>query len=176
MPGKPGKASFSFKYLIFDDIILMMKKLRIYIDTSVIGGYFDDEFNVDTRLLFDEILRGEYELVISDLTVRELVNAPEKVRTLLRDLKIDLEVIAVKQESIDLATHYIIEKVVGQTSLDDCIHIATATVHKLDLLVSWNFKHIVNVLRIRGYNSINLRNGCTNLEIRSPKNLINYEN
>ena len=153
-----------------------MKKLRIYIDTSVIGGYFDDEFNADTRLLFDEFLREEYKLVISDLTVRELVNAPEKVSTLLRDLKIDFEVIAVTQESIDLATHYINEKVVGQTSLDDCIHIATATIHKLDLLVSWNFKHIVNVIRIRGYNSINLRNGYSTLEIRSPKDLINYEN
>lgn len=153
-----------------------MKKLRIYIDTSVIGGYFDDEFNADTRLLFDEFLREEYKLVISDLTVRELVNAPEKVSTLLRDLKIDFEVIAVTQESIDLATLYINEKVVGQTSLDDCIHIATATIHKLDLLVSWNFKHIVNVIRIRGYNSINLRNGYSTLEIRSPKDLINYEN
>jgi predicted nucleic acid-binding protein len=154
----------------------MMKKLRIYIDTSVIGGYFDDEFNTDTRLLFDEILREEYKLVISDLTVRELVNAPERVRTLLSDLKIDFEVVVVTQESIDLASNYINEKVVGQSSLDDCIHIATATIHKLDLLVSWNFKHIVNVLRIRGYNSINLRNGYSTLEIRSPKDLINYEN
>jgi len=153
-----------------------MKKLRIYIDTSVLGGYFDDEFNVDTKLFFDEILRGEYKLVISDLTERELVNAPEKVRTLLRDLKVAFEVIAVTQESIDLASDYINEKVVGQTSLDDCIHIATATIHKLDLLISWNFKHIVNVIRIRGYNSINLRNGYSTLEIRSPKELINYEN
>lgn len=127
-------------------------------------------------MLFDEILRGEYKLVISDLTVRELVNAPERVRTLLRDLKIDFEVIAVTQETIDLATLYINEKVVGQTSMDDCIHIATATIHKLDLLISWNFKHIVNIIRIRGYNSINLRNGYSTLEIRSPKDLINYEN
>ena len=153
-----------------------MKKLRIYIDTSILGGYFDDEFNVDTKLLFDEILRGDFNLVISDLTERELVNAPERVRTLLRDLKIDFEVIAVTQESIDLATNYINERVVGQTSLDDCIHIATATIHKLDLLISWNFKHIVNIIRIRGYNSINLRNGYSTLEIRSPKDLINYEN
>ena len=153
-----------------------MKKLRIYIDTSVIGGYYDDEFKVDTKLLFNEILRGEYKLVISDLTERELVNAPERVRTLLRDLKIDYEVISVTQESIDLALEYINEKVVGQASMDDCIHISTATIHKLDLLISWNFKHIVNVIRIRGYNSINLRNGYSTLEIRSPKDLINYEN
>lgn len=153
-----------------------MKKLRIYIDTSVIGGYFDDEFNIDTKLLFDAIIRGEYHLVISDLTERELLNAPARVKTLLKDLKIDFEVIAVNQESIALAADYINEKVVGQTSLDDCIHIATATIYKLDILISWNFKHIVNVIRIRGYNSINLRNGYSILEIRSPKELINYEN
>ena len=152
-----------------------MRKLRVYIDTSVLGGYFDDEFSIDTKQLFDEILRGEYKLVISDLTEKELVNAPDKVKILLKDLKLDFEVISVTQESIDLATDYIKEKVVGQTSLDDCIHIATATINKVDLLISWNFKHIVNIIRIRGYNSINLRNGYSTLEIRSPKDLINYE-
>ena len=152
-----------------------MRKLRVYIDTSILGGYFDDEFSIDTKQLFDEILRGEYKLVISDLTEKELVNAPDRVKILLKDLKVDFEVISVTQESIDLATDYIKEKVVGQTSLDDCIHIATATINKVDLLISWNFKHIVNIIRIRGYNSINLRNGYSTLEIRSPKDLINYE-
>jgi hypothetical protein len=153
-----------------------MRKLRIYTDTSIIGGYFDDEFSIDTQLLFEEIKQGDYKLVISDLTEKELVNAPEKVRTLLKDLNIDFEVIAVTQESIDLANEYLKENVVGQTSIDDCIHIATATINKLDLLISWNFKHIVNIQRIRGYNSINLKNGYSTLEIRSPKDLINYEN
>ncbi len=153
-----------------------MRKLRIYIDTSVIGGFFDEEFNTDTKLLFEEVQKGTYKIVISDLTQKELVNAPDRVKRLLKDLKIDFEVIWVTQESIDLATGYINEKVVGHTSLDDCIHIATATINKVDILISWNFKHIVNVLRIRGYNSINLRNGYSTLEIRSPKDLINYEN
>jgi predicted nucleic acid-binding protein len=153
-----------------------MKKLRVYVDTSVIGGYFDDEFSADTQLLFDEILKGEYKLVISDLTEKELVNAPERVRTLLIDLGVDFELVSVTQESIDLATEYLKEKVVGQTSVDDCIHIATATIIKVDLLVSWNFKHIVNIQRIRGYNSINIKNGYSTIEIRSPKDLINYEN
>lgn len=153
-----------------------MKKLRIYIDTSVIGGYFDDEFSDDTKLLFEEFKKGTYKLVISDLTERELINAPENVKTLLTDLNIEFDLIYVTQESIDLATDYLNEKVVGQTSADDCIHIATATIFKLDLLISWNFKHIVNVQRIRGYNSINLKNGYSTLEIRSPKDVINYEN
>jgi predicted nucleic acid-binding protein len=153
-----------------------MRKLRIYIDTSVIGGYFDDEFSDDTKLFFNEILEGEYQLVISDLTERELVNAPDKVKNLLKDLALKFELIKVTQESIDLAAEYIKEKVVGQTSLDDCIHIATATINKVDILISWNFKHIVNINRIRGYNSINLKNGYSTIEIRSPKDLINYEN
>ena len=67
------------------------------------------------------------------------------------------------------------EKVVGETSKDDCLHIAIATINKIDLLVSWNFKHIVNFKRIRGYNAINLKNGYPSLEIRSPKDLIDYE-
>lgn len=136
-----------------------MRKLRVYIDTSVIGGYFDDEFIVDTKLLFNEISQGEYSLVISDLTEKDLLNAPETIKTLLKDFGIDFELVLVTQESIDLASEYIKEKVVGQTSIDDCIHIATATINKVDLLISWNFKHIVNIQRIRGYNSINLKNG-----------------
>jgi hypothetical protein len=92
------------------------------------------------------------------------------------DLKVDFELVLVTEESINLASEYVKEMVIGQTSFDDCIHIATATINRVDLLVSWNFKHIVNIQRIRGYNSINLKNGYPLLEIRSPKDLISYEN
>ena len=152
-----------------------MKKIKLYFDTSVIGGYFDDEFSEDTIEIFDEVKNGTYDLAISDLTVRELIKAPENVRTLLQEKEIKFEQILVTQEAIELATEYVKEKVVGQTSFDDCIHIATATINKIDILVSWNFKHIVNIQRIRGYNSINLKNGYQTLEIRSPKDIINYE-
>jgi hypothetical protein len=75
-----------------------------------------------------------------------------------------------------LATTYIEEKVVGKTSYDDCLHIALATIHKADYLASWNFKHIVNVDKIRGYNSVNIKLGYKTLEIRTPRELIKYEN
>ena len=153
----------------------MMRILKIYVDTSIIGGYFDEEFSNDTRLLFDDIVDGSYQLVISDLTEKELLNAPENVKTLLRNLEIDFEVVLVTEECINLATEYVKEKVIGNTSFNDCIHIATATVNRIDLLVSWNFKHIVNIQRIIGYNSINQKCGYSILEIRSPKDLINYE-
>jgi len=87
----------------------------------------------------------------------------------------ELERVAVNDEILTLATKYISEKVVGQTSFDDCVHIATATIYKADILLSWNFRHIVNVYRIRGYNAINLRMNYPALEIRSPKEIIEYE-
>ena len=68
-----------------------------------------------------------------------------------------------------------IDTSVGRTSLDDCRHIALATINKVDVLASWNFKHIVNLTRIRGYNAVNLKNGYFSLEIRNPKDLIDYE-
>jgi hypothetical protein len=110
------------------------------------------------------------------LTQDELENAPEQVKDLLKSLRADyLEFIETTYEAIDLATEYIKEKVVGQTSLADCIHIALATINKADFLVSWNFKHILNIERIRGYNSINIRNGYKPLEIRSPREFEKYE-
>lgn len=81
----------------------------------------------------------------------------------------------ITDEAINLANMYIKEKVVGQTSFADCLHIALATINYADLLISWNFKHIVNIFRIRSYNSVNIKNGYRQLEIRSPRELINYE-
>ncbi len=86
-----------------------------------------------------------------------------------------LQFVEVTEEAYELAQKYLDEKVVGQTSADDCRHIATATINKVDILVSWNFKHIVNVFRIRGYNSINLRCGYSQLDIRSPKEIVYNE-
>jgi predicted nucleic acid-binding protein len=152
------------------------RKLILYLDTSVIGGYYDDEFLEDTQRLFQTIKNNEYDVVISDLTLKELIKAPQNVKTLLHDLSIDFKEIVASPECIELANEYLKENVVGQTSLDDCVHIATATIHRIDILVSWNFKHIVNIKRIRGYNAINIKNGYAPLEIRSPKDLISYEN
>ena len=153
-----------------------MRIQKVYIDTSVIGGYFDKEFDVATRRFFDEVKKGEYNVVISNVTEGELLNAPERVKSLLNVLGIDYEVIKLTDDVVSLALEYIRENVVGQTSYDDCLHIAIATVSRLDLLVSWNFKHIVNIKRIRGYNGINIKNGYPSIEIRSPKDLIDYEN
>mgnify|MGYP000589672708 CR=1 FL=1 len=152
------------------------KPLVLYIDTSVIGGYFDVEFDQQTRLLFSSILKGEYQVLYSSVTEDELLEAPKQVRMLLDEIPKTLKTyVELTEEATELGDAYISEKVVGKTSREDCFHIALATIHKVDILVSWNFKHIVNVHRIRGYNSVNLKMGYSTIDIRSPKEIINYE-
>ena len=112
---------------------------------------------------------GSLVLVISNLLKAELVLAPIDVRNYLNQYSVPMiEEVSLTPKAIALAEQYIAEKVVGETSLADCQHIAIATLAKVDVLVSWNFKHIVNLTRIRGYNSVNLRMGYSILEIRSP--------
>jgi predicted nucleic acid-binding protein len=126
-------------------------------------------------LLFEKVNLGQIKCVYSNLTESELLNAPERVKNYFESIKDEFkEKVLVSPEALKLAQIYIEEKVVGETSLDDCIHIATATLNKVNVLVSWNFKHIVNIYRIRGYNSINLRLGHPILEIHSPKEIVNY--
>ena len=150
-------------------------KQRFYFDTSVFGGIYDSEFEEATLILFEKVKLGNIICVYSDLTETELVNAPEKVRKYFAALPEQyMEKVIIDDYVIDLANEYIEAKVVGETSFDDCLHIAAATINKVDLLVSWNFKHIVNVYRIRGYNSINLRMNYISLEIRSPKEIVEY--
>ncbi|NQU34369.1 MAG: type II toxin-antitoxin system VapC family toxin [Bacteroidetes bacterium] len=148
-------------------------KPRLYFDTSVFGGILDKEFEDVTTKLFDMVRRGEIVCVFSNLSETELEHAPEPIKDHFLSLPDDFtEYVEVTEEAFALANQYLEEKVVGPTSADDCRHIAVATLNKVDYLVSWNFKHIVNVFRIRGYNSINLKNGNIQLDIRSPKEII----
>ena len=150
---------------------------RFYFDTSVFGGVFDEEFEEESTLLFEKVKLGQIICVYSNLTEKELSNAPIRIQEFFDSLDSEQkQLIPVTPQALTLAQTYIDEKVVGLTSLDDCIHIALATLNKVDILVSWNFKHIVNVYRIRGYNSVNLRLGHSTLEIRSPKEIVGNEN
>jgi hypothetical protein len=152
-------------------------KQKVYIDTSIVGGYFDEEFKEATFMLFERLERGEIIFVVSDLLDLELIKAPLHVKEHLLKYSADkFQRVELTEEAIFLADQYIIEKVVGKTSVEDCRHIALATLNKVDVLSSWNFKHIVNLDRIKGYNSVNLRLGYSMIEIRSPKDLVKYGN
>ncbi len=151
-------------------------KTRFYIDTSVFGGYYDTEFEDFTKLLFDKITKEGIQILYSELTENELENAPERVKAFIKNLPASsIDFLETTQEAFELANQYIGNNVVGKTSHDDCVHIALATINRADALISWNFKHIVNLKRIHGYNSVNLKLGYPILEIRSPKEMIDYE-
>lgn len=150
-------------------------KQRIYIDASVVGGYFDDEFSADTVPFFERVKNGELIIIVSDLLEAELLRAPVFVKELLLSIPIQqIEKIRLSPEAIELADKYIETKVVGKTSRADCQHIAMATLNKADVLVSWNFKHIVNLDKIRGYNGVNYQSGHNMIEIRTPKEIKKY--
>ena len=148
---------------------------KVYVDTSVFGGCFDAEFEEWSNKLIEEFKLGLKVLVISDLTLKELEEAPLNVKNLVGEIPEEhKEYVILDDESRELARHYIEEGVVSEGYLVDAQHIAIATVNRVDILVSWNFRHIVNLTKIRLYNSVNLKYGYPLLEIRSPREVL-YE-
>ncbi len=149
---------------------------RIYIDTSVFGGYFDKEFEKETVAFFQKIFEKRIKVIVSEILELEIYRAPSYIQDFFESIPDNLiERVELTDEVRELSEKYILENVVGKTSRADCQHIALATTNKADVLVSWNFKHIVNLERIRGYNSINFREGYQMIEIRTPKEIFNYE-
>ena len=149
-----------------------MLRLRIYLDTSVLGGAFDSEFEVDTTALLSGILTGRTLPVLSEQVEIELDPAPQGVQDLLDELELDGERARLSVGADRLADAYLDARVVGRAYRADALHIALATLARVDVLVSWNFKHMVNLHRIRGYNDVNLTLGYGTLEIRSPKEVL----
>ena len=153
-----------------------MKRQRIYLDTSVFGGYYDEEFSIHTISLFKQIGERRFQVLLSSITLMELEKEPIDVQSLVDILPPqNVELFEVSDAALRLANKYIQEKVIGDKNLNDCLHISLATIKKADFLISWNFKHVVNVNRIRGYNVVNLREGYDTLDIRSPREFEDYE-
>ena len=149
---------------------------RIYVDTSVIGGCEDEEFSRWSIRLFKEFRQGLRIAVVSDLTRREIEKAPESVRQVLLSLPdAAVEHVFLTEEAEALAENYVHEAVVSAKYVADAQHIAIASVERVDVLVSWNFQHVVNISRIRAFNSVNLKLGYPMLEIRSPREVVREE-
>jgi hypothetical protein len=142
----------------------------LYLDTSVIGGCFDVEFAEDSRRVIDAVMSGQARLLFSDVIEAELLNAPEPVRRLFAELPDSArERITFTPEVEALAREYVTRGVVPEAWLEDCRHVAAATVARADAIVSWNFRHIVKLDKIKGYNQVNLMNGYGMLTIVSPR-------
>ena len=162
--------------LLGRDQLPAYRKLRVYADTSVIGGCEDDEFQEPSRWLMERCARGEMTLVLSALTLQELERAPKAVRDVLPAVRADnLEVIAITGEIRALADRYVESGALGRGMRADAQHIAAATVAGVDVLASWNFRHMVNLSRIRQYDDVNRKMGYPPVEIRSPRELENED-
>lgn len=145
----------------------------VYTDTSVIGGCFDIEFKEHSLALFDEFKTGIKKLLLSDLVLLELEQAEKQTLSKLMEVPACYKIeVKTTVKAVRLAKTYITEGALSNKSYNDALHLALATLHAADVLASWNFKHIVNLDRIKLYNAINARMGYRIIEIRTPREIL----
>ena len=152
---------------------------KIYLETSAINFYYADDApdkRDDTILLFDEIKAGKWEAYTSYAVIDEINNASEetarKLLTLIKNY--DIIILPPFNDIHNLADIYVKEGVIPQKYRDDAVHIATASIHGMDIIISWNFKHIVKRKTILMTNVINMRENYRQISIHSPSEVIEY--
>jgi rRNA-processing protein FCF1 len=153
----------------------MKRVLRVYLDTSVIGGCFDDEFQLWSNALMVDFQNGIFKPVISSVVTEELERAPQQVKDKLHELiLIGAEILEPDNEALSLLEEYQNRQIVTEKYSNDLLHIAIATV-SAEVLVSWNFKHIVRLEKIQQFNAVNISCGFRPIEIHSPREVAHYE-
>jgi predicted nucleic acid-binding protein len=149
--------------------------MRVYADTSVFGGVFDEEFAYVSRAFFDQVREGRFQLVVSGLVEEELRGAPEVVRAVFEELLHATEIVEESEAALALQQAYLDNDVVTPHWADDALHVALASASECEAIVSWNFRHIVNLKRISLYNAVNMLHGRRSIEIRSPLEIVEYD-
>jgi predicted nucleic acid-binding protein len=153
-----------------------MRLQEIYLDTSVIGGCFDDEFKIWSNGLIQDISKGIFRGVTSDVVVAEIADSPEFVKEKYKEfLSYNPIFIEVNDETLDLLNEYLLHNILSTKYRNDMLHIAIATVNNIDILVSWNYKHIVRYDKIRQFNAVNIEQGYHSISIYSPREVSFYE-
>ena len=152
-----------------------MKTIRVYADTSVFGGVYDDEFKQPSLTFFEQVKSGQFVLVTSAVVQDEMVAAPPTVRGFFEEMLGLAEVADITESALDLRDAYLQAKIVTPKYSDDALHVALATVAGCTLIVSWNFQHIVHFQKIPLYNAMNTLRGYQQIAIFSPWEVIQYE-
>ena len=152
-----------------------MTTIRVYADTSVFGGVYDDEFKQPSLTFFDQVKSGQFVLITSAVVQAEIVAAPPTVRRFFEELLGIAEVTDITESALDLRDAYLQANIVTPRYADDALHVALATVAGCTLIVSWNFQHIVHFQKIPLYNAINTLQGYQQIAIFSPREVIRYE-
>ncbi len=154
---------------------LRQRTLKLYADTSVFGGPFDEEFAEASERFFNQVRQGRFSLALSGVVQAEIASAPEPVRNLFEEMLVDAEIVEPTEEALMLRQAYMDEKILPAASTDDALHVALATVSGCFAIVSWNFKHIVHFRKIPLYNAVNAVHGYPSIGIFSPREVIEYE-
>jgi len=152
-----------------------MKPIRVYADTSVFGGVFDEEFAKPSRDFFDQVRQGRFQLVSSALVRDELCAAPVRVFRFFEDLTESGGLGEIRQDAIKLQTAYLEAGILGEASVADALHVAMATILECRIIVSWNFRHIVHFQKIPLYNAVNVTRGYAEIAIHAPTEVVAYE-
>jgi hypothetical protein len=152
-----------------------MKKTLIYVDTSTIGGCCDPEFQEWSLGLLRDFQSGTFLLLLSELTEAEIQDAPDEVRGIYEEFqKATLDILELTAEAANLADAYLNHNILPHNFLNDARHIAIATVSGADLVVSWNFKHIVHFEKIQRFNAVNIEMGYKSILVFSPREVTTY--
>jgi len=150
-----------------------VKVRRIYVDTTVIGGCIDPEYAAESMRLVEAVRRGRLVLLLSDVVVAELADAPARVRSVLQSLPAGaVEKVELTGEVFQLRDAYLSARIVGQRWADDAAHVAAATVAGADAVVSWDCEHLAESDKVKGYNQVNRRRGYGKVSIVTPKEVV----
>ena len=146
--------------------------MKVYVDTSIFGGFFDREFSEPSKIFFDKIKRQRFTLVTSPVVQAEIEPSPENVRKLFDEMMAMADIAQVDNAALALQESYIEQDIITANSSNDALHVALATTAKCDLIASWNFKHIVHCEKIPKYNAVNTLQGYSEIGIFSPLEMI----
>ena len=152
-----------------------MNPIRVYADTSVFGGVFDEEFAESSLAFFNAVRRGRFRLVVSVVVQDELEDAPPEVRELFEEMRREAEIVDPSEDVVALQKAYLDAEILGSTWETDALHVALATAASCRLIVSWNFKHIVHYRKIPMYNEVNAARGFAPLAIHSPSEVVDED-
>ncbi|MCM1103291.1 MAG: type II toxin-antitoxin system VapC family toxin [Clostridium sp.] len=157
-----------------------MRKLKVYLDTSVISYLRQEdtpERMRDTLALWKQFEAGKYDVCLSQVTLDEVGECREPKRTVLFEYlsRVHYTKLEITEEVLKVASQIVDMGILSPKSMDDCQHIATAVVHECDCIISWNFRHIVNIKTIRGVRAVTRLEGYKDIDIMNPSVLLGGE-
>lgn len=157
-----------------------MKKLKLYVETTVWNFLFsktDHEKRSWTKLLFEEYENGLFYFYISQIVLEEIRRAEPTRRDQLEDAirKYQPVILWSNDEAVALVGKYLNARFIPERYIDDLNHLAIASIHDMDVLVSWNLRHIVKLRTKTFVNSINMTEGYKSIEILTPQEVVDYD-